>query len=84
MKDLSDWLDASDKSSAFSAIRPTDHVDRFPKKDHPTIAQADTKTDLRLIFKFLRLDINKLPLGSKDRKRAESVKTLSKSWLLLC
>jgi len=84
MKDLSDWLDASDKSSAFSAIRPTDNVDRFPKKDHPTIAQADAKTDLRLIFKFLRLDTNKLPIGSKDRKRAESVKTLSKSWLLLC
>ena len=83
MKDLSDWLDASDKSSAFSAIRPTDDVDRFPKKDHPTIAQADAKTDLRLIFKFLRLDTNKLAQGSKDRKRAEQVKTLSKSWLLL-
>ena len=63
MKGLSNWLNASDKSSAFSAIRPTDNVDRFPKKDHPTIAQADAKTDLGLILKFLRLDTNKLALG---------------------
>ena len=68
MKDLTGWLDASDKSSAFSAILPTYNVDRFPKEDHETIAQADVKTDLRLIFKFLRLDTNKLALGSSALK----------------
>ena len=79
---LEEWLNAADKSVVFNIIKPAGIIDTFPKAEHPLLAAATIKTDLRLLIKFLKVDLNKVPAG-KRKDSAQSYKTAAKTWLLL-